>query len=292
MDLKKQQFMSCQSRYFSRRSSRSLALWFTGTLMLIGGSCKQAPAPAEVGGTGLLTGTIVDLSHDYSEDTVYWVTAREFELDTVHHGPTDQGFYYSAFNFSTAEHGGTHLDAPIHFSETGQAVDEIPLKHLVGPAIKIDVSDKAKNSPDYRISIEDILEWEDREGMEIPDAAIVLFQTGYADFYPNREQYMGTAEKGEAALAKLHFPGLSAAAAQWLVNNRYIHAVGIDTPSIDYGQSTLFETHVILLGNNIPAFENLAKLNSLPAHGFQIIALPMKIKGGSGAPLRIIAVLP
>ncbi len=266
--------------------------WMAVIFLFSGMACKTESPRPETTEFSLLNSTVIDLTHEFSDETVYWVTSREFELDTVFRGTTDAGFYYSAYNFATAEHGGTHLDAPIHFSESGQAVDEIPLKHLLGPAIKIDISKKAKNSPDYKISVEDILEWEKREGMKIPDAAIVLFQTGYADYYPDKERYMGTAEKGEAALADLHFPGLSAEAAEWLVNNRYIHAVGIDTPSIDFGQSSLFETHVILLGKNIPAFENLAKLDELPAHGFQIIALPMKIKGGSGAPLRIVALLP
>jgi kynurenine formamidase len=103
---------------------------------------------------------------------------------------------------------------------------------------------------------------------------------------------MGTVERGEEAVEKLRFPGLSPEAAQWLVDKRDIHAIGLDTPSIDYGQSKEFRSHVILLSENIPAFENLTNLDQLPAKGFEVIALPMKIKGGSGAPLRIIALLP
>ena len=100
---------------------------------------------------------------------------------------------------------------------------------------------------------------------------------------------MGTDQRGEDAVKELHFPGLSKEAAQWLVENRIIASVGIDTPSIDYGQSSLFESHVILLGQNIPAFENLTQLNKLPEDGFSITALPMKIEEGSGAPVRVIA---
>jgi kynurenine formamidase len=162
----------------------------------------------------------------------------------------------------------------------------------MGPAIKIDVSSKAMGDPDYLISIEDFTRWEKDQQMEIPEACIVLLQTGYSNFYPDREKYMGTAERGEAAVKKLHFPGLSPEAAQWLVDRRKINAIGLDTPSIDYGQSQDFRSHVILLSKNIPAFENLTNLDQLPAKGFEVIALPMKIKGGSGAPLRIIALLP
>lgn len=234
---------------------------------------------------------IVDLSHSYSDKTVYWVTAKEFELDTVFKGLTEKGYYYAANNFSTAEHGGTHLDAPIHFSKNGQTTDEIPLEKLIGNAIKIDVSTQALQDPDYLIGINDLRGWEDSHKMNIPQGSIVLLQTGFSRFYPDKEKYLGTSERGEHAVKELHFPGLSPDAAQWLVENRSITAIGIDTPSIDYGQSEYFKSHVILLSENIPAFENLTNLDLLPSTGFDIVALPMKIEGGSGAPLRIIALL-
>jgi len=234
---------------------------------------------------------IVDLSHAYSDKTVYWVTAKEFELDTVFKGQTEKGYYYAANNFSTAEHGGTHIDAPIHFAKGGQTVDQIPLENLIGKAIKIDVSLKALIDPDYLISVEDLKSWETKEQMTIPERSIVLLQTGFSKFYPDKKKYLGTTERGEHAVSQLHFPGLAPEAAQWLVDKRNIKAIGIDTPSIDYGQSAFFKSHVILLSDNIPAFENLNNLEKLPNKGFEIIALPMKIEGGSGAPLRIVALL-
>ena len=160
---------------------------------------------------------------------------------------------------------------------------------MVGAAIKIDVSANALEDQDYLISIEDIKNWENNHQKKIPDHSIVLFETGYSKFYPDAIAYMGTDQRGEDAVKELHFPGLSKEAAQWLVENRIIASVGIDTPSIDYGQSSLFESHVILLGQNIPAFENLTQLNKLPEDGFSITALPMKIEEGSGAPVRVIA---
>ncbi len=238
-----------------------------------------------------LDGEIIDLSHDFSEETVYWVTAKEFELEVVADGETDQGYYYSANNLTTAEHGGTHIDAPIHFAKNKQSVDEIPLEKLIGSAIKIDVSENAIKNPEYLIRIEDFTNWEKEENMKIPEGTIILLETGFSKFYPDKLKYLGTDERGEEAIKKLHFPGLSPQAAKWLVENRNIHAIGIDSPSIDYGQSQTFESHVILLSNNIPAFENLTNLDKLPVKDFQVIALPMKIKGGSGAPLRIIAIL-
>ena len=234
---------------------------------------------------------IIDLTHDFSRETVYWVTAKEFELDTVFAGMTEKGFYYTANDITTAEHGGTHIDAPIHFSEGKQTVDQISLDQLIGNAIKIDVSEKAGNNPDYLISIEDITQWETEEKQTIPDGSIVLFYTGHSRYYPDKKKYLGTDQRGESALTLLHFPGIAPETAQWLVDNRNIKAVGLDTPSIDYGQSADFKSHVILLSENIPGFENLANLEQLPSAGFQVIALPMKIKGGSGGPLRIIALV-
>ncbi len=235
---------------------------------------------------------IVDLSHTYSRETVYWVTAQEFELDTVFHGQTDKGYFYAANNFTTAEHGGTHIDAPIHFAANKQTVDEIPLEKLIGNAIKVDVSAKAMDNPDYLITIADLQAWEKQQGNPIPEGSIVLLQTNFSKYYPDKMQYLGTDQRGEGAIKLLHFPGLSPEAAQWLVDNRKIASIGIDTPSIDYGQSQYFQSHVILLGQDIPAFENLTNLDQLPTTGFEIIALPMKIKGGSGAPLRIVALVP
>ena len=257
-------------------------------------SCSEKQATSSDSNQSIQSNTsddkLIDLSHAYSDETIYWVTAEEFELDTVFKGETDKGFYYCANNFSTAEHGGTHIDAPIHFAEKGQTVDEIPLEKLIGPAIKIDVSSKTYNNSDYLIKIDDLLEWENSERIKIPNGSIVLLETGFSKYYPDKIKYMGTDERGEDAVKNLHFPGLSKEAAKWLVEKRDINAIGIDTPSIDYGQSEYFESHVILLSQNIPAFENLTNLDKLPNIGFEIIALPMKIQGGSGAPLRIVAI--
>ena len=234
--------------------------------------------------------TLVDLTHAYDSDTVFWPTAEGFALEEDFKGTTEAGFYYEANRLRTAEHGGTHLDAPIHFAAGRQHTDEIPLEHLVGAAILVDVSAQARADRDYQVSVEDFQAWEARHGA-IPDGAIVLIRTGYGRFWPDRERYMGTDERGPEAVAKLHFPGLAPEAARWLVAERDIHAIGLDTPSIDHGQSSDFMAHRILFDQNIPAFENVANLEALPETGFEVIALPMKIRGGSGGPLRIIAVV-
>ena len=231
---------------------------------------------------------IIDLTHDFSDETVYWVTAEPFKRTTVAEGMTPGGFYYSAYNYSAAEHGGTHIDAPVHFAEGKKSVDQIGLDQLTGEAVKIDVSEKAAGSADYAITVDDIKAWESANG-KIPEWSIILFQTGFGSRWPDKKSYLGTDQKGPDAVKDLHFPGLHPDAAKWLVENRKFKAVGIDTASIDPGQSTTFGSHVALMTNNIPAFENVADMSKLPAKGFEIVALPMKIRGGSGAPLRIVA---
>ena len=234
---------------------------------------------------------IVDLTHPFDERTIYWPTGERFTHRADSVGMTPGGYYYEAFSFCAAEHGGTHLDAPIHFAAQRWTADAIPLDRMIGPAILVDASRGAAAQRDYLVSVADFQEWERANGA-IPDGAIVLLRTGHAAHWPDAERYLGTAERGAAAVAKLHFPGLDPEAARWLVRERRIHAIGLDTPSIDAGPSKDFLAHRVLLDANIPVFENVASLDGLPPHGFTVIALPMKIGGGSGGPLRIVAIVP
>ncbi len=239
----------------------------------------------------LESGRWVDLTHVFSQETIYWPTAANFRKDTVFVGITENGFYYEAFNLFGAEHGGTHLDAPVHFAEGRQGVTDLPLNRLMGKAAVVDVSAKALADRDYQITTEDITAWEAAHQTTV-DGHILLVNTGYAQFWPDPLKYMGTDKKGYVGVLALSFPGLHPDAAQWLADNRDIKAFGLDTPSIDYGRSTLFETHRILYAKNIPGLENVANLDQLPAAGAYIMALPMKVERGSGAPLRIVAWIP
>jgi kynurenine formamidase len=248
-----------------------------------------APVLAQKSGA-FPSGHIVDLTYAFDANSVYWPTAEQFKLETDFEGMTDKGYFYSAYRYSAAEHGGTHLDSPVHFAKGHYTVDQLPLEQLMGSAIVIDVTSQCATNPDYLVSVTDFENWEKRNG-KIPAGTIVLLRTGFGKFYPDRKKYLGTEERGAEAVAKLHFPGLDPAAARWITTSRSIKAIGLDTASIDYGQSTLFESHRALFEKNVPAFENVANLDQLPAKGFSVIALPMKIKGGSGGPLRIIAVL-
>lgn len=231
----------------------------------------------------------IDLTYSFDSTTLYWPNnTKPFLHTTDAEGLTPGGYYYSSYSICTPEHGGTHLDAPVHFAAGKYTADQVPLSSLTGKAVVIDVSAKALANRDYLVSKEDILQWEKENG-KIPDQTIILFRTGYGQFYPNREKYFGSAKTGAEALPELHFPGIDPAAAEWLVRERKVKAVGLDTPSLDFGQSKDFKTHQVLMGANVPGFENLANLPMLPAKGIYVVALPMKIGKGSGGPLRIIA---
>jgi kynurenine formamidase len=233
----------------------------------------------------------VDLSHAFDAQTVYWPTEEGFVLERGFAGETQAGIYYEAHRFRAAEHGGTHLDAPSHFARGGLPVDELPLEHLLAEGVVVDVAPACALDRDYLVGIGDLLAFE-REHGEIPRGAIVLLRTGFGRFWPDRERYLGTAARGPGALPELHFPGLHPDAARWLVAERGVAAVGLDTASIDHGPSQRFEAHRVLAEAGVPALENLARLEALPARGFRVVALPMKIRGGSGAPLRAVALLP
>lgn len=254
-------------------------------------SLAACSSPPSVQSVTAIPGELVDLTHTYDAAAIFWPTAEPFRHEKVADGMTPQGYYYASNNFFSSEHGGTHIDAPVHFAQGRQAVDQIPLENLIGSAVVIDVTEQSSANADYQVTVQDVEQFEKQHGAIRPDT-IVLLRTGFSRHWPDAAKYLGTAERGEAAVAKLHFPGLHPDAAKWIVANRPIKAIGIDTASIDYGQSTLFESHRVLYDRNIPAFENLTALDRLPARGASIVALPMKIRNGSGAPLRAVAILP
>jgi len=231
----------------------------------------------------------IDLTHSFDSTTLYWPNNKTtFIHHTDSEGFTPKGYFYSSYSICAPEHGGTHLDAPIHFAKDKYTVEELPLTSLTGNAVVINVSKNALANRDYQISIEDITNWE-RENGKIEKNTIILFKTGYGKYYPNRGDYFGTPKTGIEAIPELHFPGIDPKTTSWLIKERAIKAIGLDTPSLDYGQSTDFKTHQVLMGSNKPGFENLANLDNLPATNVYVVALPMKIGRGSGAPLRIIA---
>jgi len=258
---------------------------------LLMASCSRPQAEQSGRPVAFTSGIWLDLSYPFSNETIYWPTAESFVLDTVSFGMTPGGYFYAANNFKAAEHGGTHLDAPIHFSAGKRSVDQIPVDNLVGPAVRIDVSKAALADRDYLVSVRDLEDWEQVNG-PLPDGGMILLYTGYGRFWPDANSYMGTSMRGSEALPELHFPGLDPEAANWLVTQRNVKGVGIDTPSIDDGQSTTFESHQHLAGSNVLIFENVANLDTVPVRGALLVAAPMKIQGGSGGPARLLAYVP
>jgi kynurenine formamidase len=233
---------------------------------------------------------MVDLTHPYNARTLYWPNSpTTFELDTLSNGPTPGGWFYASNAYSAPEHGGTHLDAPRHFFAGGQTAEQVPLERLIAPAVVIDVSARAAANPDFLLSRADVLEFERRYGAIRP-GTIVLLRTGWSRFYPARKAYFGDDTPGDAT--KLHFPSYGADAARLLVEERQVGAIGVDVASIDYGHSADFQVHRIAAARNVPGFENLTGLEALPPTGALVIALPMKIEGGSGGPLRVVALVP
>lgn len=238
----------------------------------------------------LAAAQIVDLSHAFGSRTLFWPTSpTRFTLEKLAYGKTQSGYFYAANAFCTPEHGGTHLDAPIHFSEAGRTTEKIPLEQLVAPAVVIDVVARAAANRDYRATADDVRQFEKEHG-PIARGTIVLLRTGWSRHWPDAKAYLGDATPGDAS--RLSFPSYGVEAAKLLVDERGAAALGIDTASIDYGRSTDFAVHRIAGARNVPGLENLTNLDQLPPRGAIVIALPMKIDGGSGGPLRAIALVP
>ncbi len=268
--------------------------WMTVLLFLVllapSVPAAERRAPARPLAPDLRTARVIDLTHPFDSDTIYWPTSpTRFELETLASGVTEGGWFYSANSFCAPEHGGTHLDAPIHFARGQKTADQIPVRQLVAPAVVIDVSEAAAADPDYRLAAADVRAWEKRNGT-IPGGAIVLLRTGWAKRWPDRKRYLGDDTPGDAS--NLHFPSYGAEAAGFLVRERRVGALGVDTASIDYGASKDFPVHRLSAAANVPGLENLAELESVPETGAWVVALPMKITGGSGGPLRAIALVP
>jgi kynurenine formamidase len=233
---------------------------------------------------------LVDLTHALDDRTLFWPTSpTRFKLDRLSFGDTPGGWFYAANALSLPEHGGTHLDAPIHFHKGGVTSDAIDLRRLLAPAVVIDVSPKAAANPDYRLRVADVEAFEKAHG-RIAAGSAVLLRTGWSTRWPDAKRYLGDDTPGDAS--KLHFPSYGVEAVRLLVADRKVGALGVDVASIDYGASTDFMVHRIAAEAGVPGFENLMSLDQVPPTGAIIIALPTKIRGGSGGPLRAVALVP
>ena len=231
----------------------------------------------------------VDLTYTFDESTQVWPANPPFHRDSTERGGTPTEKWYATGQVALSEHAGTHMDAPVHFAQGQAGIDGIPVDRLIGPAVVIDVRVAVKEDRDYRASLSDIHRWESAH-RTIPAGAIVMLLTGWGVYWTDRERYFGSATPDVPTT--LHFPGFSQEVAEFLVAERHISGIGIDTASIDYGPSRDFVVHRIVNGAGLYGLENVARLDEVPASGATVMALPMKIAGGTGAPVRIIAILP
>jgi kynurenine formamidase len=262
----------------------------TVTIAAVSLLCGIPFGPAQGQVIDLASTRVVDLTHPFDKDTIYWPGwGSGFELKPLHKGLTSAGFYFAAYSFCAPEHGGTHLDAPAHFAEGFWTTAEIPVERFIGPAVVIDVKDKTKEDRDYALNVEDVTPWENEHG-KIPAGAIVLLRTGWSSRWPDRLAYLGDETPGSAA--KLHFPSYGPEAAALLIRDRHVSIIGVDTASLDPGTTHDFPVHRLAATSNVAGLENLANLEELPPSGATVIALPMKIAGGSGAPTRVMALVP
>ena len=260
-----------------------LALALLSTVVVVAPHARGA-------GIDLASSRLVDLTHPFDERTLYWPTSpTTFRLERLSFGMTPGGWFYAANSICAPEHGGTHLDAPIHFAEGKETTDQVPLERLVAPAVVIDVSARCAADRDYRLTRQDVLDFERRHG-RIAAGTIAIMRTGWSRFWPDRKAYLGDDTPNDAS--KLSFPSFGEDAARLLVEERRVSVLGVDVASIDYGRSKDFVVHRVAAAANVPGLENLTGLDALPARGATLIALPMKIAGGSGGPLRAVALVP
>jgi len=258
--------------------------------LVVGAAVLSAAIVLRAQPVDLAKAKVLDLTHPFDDKTIYWPTSPSaFELKSLSNGQTPGGWFYASNSICTPEHGGTHLDAPLHFSKDGRPADQVPSRQLIAPAAVLDVAAKAASNPDYLLTVDDVKGWEKRHGAIAP-GTIVLLRTGWGARWPDRRAYLGDDTPGDAS--KLHFPSYGPEAARYLVSERRVGALGVDTASIDYGASKDFQVHRISAAANVPGLENVAGLDAVPETGAWVVALPMKIAGGSGGPLRIVALVP
>ncbi len=263
------------------------AIFSVAALGVCLGSCSQDSESPDDRFERLFSGdlTVLDLTHALSADSPYWPnpTGNPFSHDTL---SAHENGAPSMAAYSTPEHNGTHLDAPIHSAQDQPSVDQLTARDLFGPAVVIDVAASAGIDPDYLMSKQDLLDWEEQHGA-IPRGAIVLMHTGWSQKWSDPEAYRNLDPDG-----RLHFPGFSPQAAQFLMAERDIRGIGIDDLSVDYGLSRDFAVHRIVNGSGKFHLENVANLHMVPATGAYLIIAPIKIEGGSGGQVRIFAVVP
>ncbi len=225
--------------------------------------------------------TVLDMTHELHEGFPTYFGAQQFFKD--------QKFNYAEHSFNlfelkVNEHTGTHMDAPLHFSENGQSVAEIPVDNLVVPLCVIDIKARAAENADAQVTVDDVKAWVAANG-PIPDKACVAMNSGW-DAHVNSDKF-----RNVGADEKMHFPGFHVEATQMLMEDSGAIGLAVDTLSLDFGQSGDFATHYAWLPTNRWGLENLSNLDNVPAKGATLVVGAPKHRGGTGGPSRIFAMV-
>ncbi|MGE5660251.1 MAG: cyclase family protein [Actinomycetota bacterium] len=226
---------------------------------------------------------IVDLSHVIESNIPIWPGDPPVEFEEIAEIKTD-GYYLR--KFSMGEHSGTHFNAPNSFDSTLTSIDCYSPQSLVVPAVVLDLRDRVAVNADYALRIADIEAWENQYGMIPPGCLVILF-TGWQANWENSQAFFNADDLGQ-----LHFPGCGAAAIQFLLEERQIAGLGIDTHGVEPGIDSSFCVNKLVLSKSGIILENLANLDRLPATGATLVIGILRLKGGSGSPVSVLAFIP
>ena len=225
---------------------------------------------------------LIDLTHEITEKIPVWPGDPKPEISKFSIVEKDG---YNMNVLKIGEHTGTHFGVPLHFFNEGKSVDEVPVSDLILSAVKIDISDKCSKNPDYVLKIEDVLFWEKYHG-KVPEGSFVIVHTGWYRKWGSHSDYLGLDEEG-----KMHFPGFSKEVVVFLMDERKIKGLGIDTHGVDPGMDEKFEASKVLFERGGYHLENLTNLSKLPSKGFYIFIGALPIERGTGSPARVIALV-
>ncbi|MCC6771619.1 MAG: cyclase family protein [Gemmatimonadaceae bacterium] len=252
-------------------------------LLAIASALSLASLPVAAQGIDLARYILVDLTHEVAANGPAWPgSVQPFTLDTLVASPTT-----AMFRLTMNEHFATHLDAPRHAAGGGMTTEQLPLERLIAPVVVIDVQRQAAANRDYALSVADVEAHEAQYG-RITSGSIVLLRTGWSRFWADPARYFGAVEEGST----LHFPSFGVEAARRLAVERGVFMLGVDAPSTDIGAAPTFAVHAVLGAANVSGLENLTNLDALPRTGALLLALPIKTRGGSGGPVRAVALVP
>jgi kynurenine formamidase len=257
------------------------------------GFFRGAAATAGFAATGVASGTavaapksfttVVDLTHTMSPDFPTFNGKPGIEMQREFALKKDG---YNLYWWRVSEHAGTHMDAPIHFSEHGATADKLAIDQLVVPLAVVDIAYKAEQEADYLLSPDDLALWESKNG-RLPDGCCVALYSGWGELLTTDEARFS----GRDINGTFHFPGFAPEAAQWMMRERKVAGIAVDTLSLDNGPSRDFKTHKLWLPSGRWGLENVANLGKVPASGATLVVGAPKVKDATGGLTRVLALV-